>query len=432
MQSQTFNISQLKPTLAFSFFCGILKIKSDAIDQISKRTEFIPWQTHVFKDNTRNVTYDRTAFDASNSLIKDLSDLYYTSFIHCLFPNENQRTQFSANTKSFTTRIDEPVIINNRSFVIDYIDLFLFPENHLVYCFRCDVSAFTFDEIVLINNLIRVTEIGKLSFLLKLLQPISDSDCYNIGNKLKLFSVIEHKLEFSDLYNEDNLLYELGTCSPIGTTIGYGNIHALRPSQSYYRDLISTNKISVFENWSALCLFDTFTVLHRGEVYWYNWEFRYFRLLYIHSLFLKSYLGEINKEFYLDNKRRDLEVVFHEFDKHFNIKQISYNFLPQLIYEKIRQGLNIEHELTDIRFSIEQDYIKKQERRQLQEAESDKRTNKALLVVALLAVFSAVWDGAELIEAALKGERGVVFSSISLLALISIYLGIIYFLRKKK
>lgn len=432
MQNITSRISHSKPSLAFSIFCGVTKTEPGAIAQLSGIPEILPWQNHVFQDNTPNELYNDETMESSQASIKDLSGFYYSSFINCLFPSEKNLNQFSEYTESFTLNLNTFILVDGKSILIDYLDLFLFPENHMVYCFKCNLTAYSYDEIIHINNSLRETEIEKIGFLLDILNKICNSHCYNLGNKFKLFTVLEHSLDFSDKYTSDNMLYELGSCSPIGTSVGTGANPSLQPSESYLKQIISNNKISVFENWSALCLFDTFTVLHKGEVYLYNWEFRYFRLLYIHSLFLKSYLGEINKEFYIEKKGRDLENVFFEFNKHFNLKQISYNFLPQLIYDKIRQGLNIEHELTDISFSIEQDYIKKQEKRQLQEAVSDKRTNRALFIVAILAAFTAVWDGSELIETALLAKRGVVFSALSLLALCTVYIAIYSFLKRKK
>jgi len=432
MDSIDFLVTRSKPSSAYSIFCGIIKTKNDAIAKISGISELQKWQTHIFQDESFNTSYNDDSLKSSHESIKDLSGLYYSSFINCLFPNEQHLNQFSPHINSFTLRINAPIFVNKRSIIVDYLDLFFFPENHLIYCFKCDLTNYTYDEIVQINDNVRQMDIEKIGFLFELLKKISISDCYNIGNKLKLFSLVEHDLDFSDVYSAQNLLFELSTCSPIGTSIGKGSSPSLKPSQLYFDHIMNHNIVSVFENWSALCLFDTFTVLHKGEVYKYNWEFRYFRLLYIHSLFIKSYLGEINKEFYLEKKPRNLEEVFHQFNKHFNLKQISYNFLPQLIYEKIRYGLNIEHELTDIRLLIELDYKKNQEQKQEQEAEREKRTNRALFVVAILAVFTAVWDGAELFDAIFLVERGMIFSALSLLSLCSVYMALIYFLTKRK
>jgi len=65
------------------------------------------------------------------------------------------------------------------------------------------------------------------------------------------------------------------------------------------------------------------------------------------------------------------------------------------------------------------------------EAEADKRTNRALFIVAILAVFTAVWDGAELLEAILTNSKGLAFSVLSLIAVVTVYLAIFFFLRKK-
>jgi hypothetical protein len=319
---------------------------------------------------------------------------------------------------------DKPVVIN-------YVDLFFFPDNHLIYCFKCTYTDLSLDEIVFLNNLIRNKKINELEFIYPMVKSLAQDDCLNIGNKLKLFFCLSHDFNFSTGYNSDHLLFDLATCSPIGTSIGVGKKPELKPSAEYYSDLMKNHRISVFENWTGMSLFDTFTVVQRGPVYNYNWEFRYFRILYIHSLFVKSYLAETSKEFYLHEMNKNLEEEFHEFDQHYNFKQISYNFLPQIIYEKIRQGLNVEQEMNDIRSAIAKDHQKRRERREIEEAGNEKKMNYVLFIIALLTVIEAVYHGSEWAHILYIGEHGDVYNIASITSLVLIYF-IIYYLFKKK
>jgi hypothetical protein len=214
--------------------------------------------------------------------------------------------------------------------------------------------------------------------------------------------------------------------------VGAGKNPDLKPSAEYYSDLMKNYRISVFDNWTGLSLFDTFTLIQRGPVYNYNWEFRYFRILYVHSLFIKTFLAETSKEFYLHEMNKNLEEEFHEFDKQYNFKQISYNFLPQIIYEKIRQGLNVEQEMNDIRNAIAKDHQKRRERREIEEAKNEKKMNYVLFIIALLTVIEAVYHGSEWVHALLSGVGYDAFLKTgSVISLLLIYL-IIYLMFKKK
>jgi hypothetical protein len=426
------SIAHLKPLEAYSIFCGVTRTSPHAIEGVRKNPKIQEWQTHVFENNSANIKYDDTTLEQSLDAIKDLEGFYYLSFVNCLFPIfENSRNKFTSSIKDYTFKIFTPIRIEDKNIFIEYLDLFFFPENLLVYCFKCKMTSYSFDEIISINDTIRNLAIDKIDCIHNILKSLIDGESFNFGNKLKLFCVIEHDITFNNEYSEDNLIFDISTCSPVGSSIGDGRIPSLKPSNDYYNHIMSMYKLSVFDNWTALCLFDTFTMLHRGELYNYNWEFRYFRLLYIHSIFIKAYLIELNSEFYLDYRTRDVENIFHEFNKHFNLKQVSYNFLPQLIYEKIRQGLNIDHELNNIRLIIEQDYKVKQDKSHQRETESEKRTNMALNIVAVLAVFTAVWDGAEWIEAVISGKRGLWFNIISVICFCGIYSAIFFLLGRR-
>ena len=70
-------------------------------------------------------------------------------------------------------------------------------------------------------------------------------------------------------------------------------------SPSYLEEVLHKSKISFYNNWSALSLMDTFTILSFKAPGWLlnNWTDTYFRLIYIHSLFLKFYLFRLNIRF---------------------------------------------------------------------------------------------------------------------------------------
>jgi hypothetical protein len=239
------------------------------------------------------------------------------------------------------------------------------------------------------------------------------------GNKLKSFTLVEMNEDMDDA-GEKCLLYDLATCSPVGSASGA--VPYFEPTQDYLDKLWDENTVKVFDNWKAMCLFDSFTALFRkGALNRFVWENAYFNLIFLHSLYVKHYLFSINRRFFVENtEKQQLEDEFYEFDNYFNFRQISYNFLPQIIYEKIRFGFNIEEELEQMQKGIERANA-------AENAIQDRRINKVLTIIAFLTVFSVILDASDLI-AKLIFESDLAYQVISgtlgitVLALISVLL----------
>jgi hypothetical protein len=167
------------------------------------------------------------------------------------------------------------------------------------------------------------------------------------GSKFKIYSIlnIDEKNAQPD-YDRSHLLYEIGTGSKLGT-IKDGGYYA--PS-SIYTDQLLENRISIFNNWDALCLLDSFTVIG-GDVYskstteyhkHHSWNRVYFSI-YIYNLFMRYSLFMFNHKFLDDEiEARD---QYQEFLNRYNFKYISFNFLPNILFEGIRKGLNLENEI---------------------------------------------------------------------------------------
>lgn len=422
------DISDSRPSSAYSIFCGVIKHRPVKYDELLEANGFVAWYPHYKEDNIEN---DSGAHN-EKTFIASLEKVYYPGFINCLFPHNGVSQAHTSVTKSYSKQINCAVDYDDKKVMVKYIDLFFFPGDFMIYCFKCDLTGFSISEISDLNFRIRRQEPEKNEFLSDLLVSMSSDECLNSGNKLKVYTIIEHSIDFSDSYTSDHLLFDLATCSPVGSSIGEGSVKSLQPSEDYFNLITSNHKISVFNNWSALSLFDSFVVLHKGAIYNYNWESVYFRLLYVHSLYIKSYLSSISKEFYLTKENRNLENEFQEFNRNFNLEQISYNFLPQIIYEKIRSGFNIKNELAEIRNSIERDYKKHQEKMQAEEEASQKRINTALFIVAILAVLSTVKDGAELLQQFFSPSFSGMYKVLTILAVMIIFTIVFRLLIKKK
>jgi len=292
-------ISNSKPSRAITLFCGVM----DYEDDISKKVQscidqkFKLWEIHVKPDELE-----------SKTIIRNFNKFYYESFVNSIFPDSDNsgkqyyNSDFADKTIRYTRSLDQrvPVTFTTKDAVItydirfEYLDLYFFPHGIVVYCFKCDLSDHTFDEIRFINGQLRNSgTIPDMKFLYDNLSLLETKDqkekgSMSFGNKLKLFTLIEHNLEISK-DDENMLLYDIGTCAPIGTAAGEAPF--LEPSPEYYMELVDRNRISVFNNWTALCLFDTFTGLfNKKALNDFVWENGYFNLLYVAFENILTYL----------------------------------------------------------------------------------------------------------------------------------------------
>ncbi len=105
----------------------------------------------------------------------------------------------------------------------------------------------------------------------------------------------------------------------------------------------------------------------------------YFRI-YIYNLYYKYYLFSINaKGLNQDSGLKKQREEFNDLIRHYDTPYISYNFLPNLLHEKIRKGLEIENETSALRDKI--DFMTK-----LINEKSGILTNAILMCVTLIAI----------------------------------------------
>lgn len=426
-----------KPVSAYSIYSGVLEYPEKIIKQLKtgERFGFEDWEIHEKPDNS-----------SSEDIIKGFNNFYYKNYVNTIFPQKHKLEvlSFSSDFAEKTFRLSRKINTNQeitirqgsteRNFTIpfEYIDVFLFPREIAFYCFKCDLSEFSFDEITLINNYFRNTGTsGDIAFIKEWIDFLrvkntddTNSEMVSFGNKLKVFSLIEHDLELSK-EEENLLLYDLGTCVPIGSAAGV--VPHFKPSEEFLTELIDQNKLSVFSNWSALCLLDTFTgFFQKGALNNFIWENGYFNLLYLQSLYVKNYLFKMNKIFYRKGQNHQkLEDELFRFNKYYNPAHISYNFLPTAIYKKIRSSLAINEELEQLRAGIERSNEKFKEKR-------DRKTNNILTIITILATFSVIWDFAQWLDDVLSGkETSINILSSSLTASFVIVL-LVFFIKNRK
>ena len=228
------------------------------------------------------------------------------------------------------------------------------------------------------------------------------------GSKFKLFSVIDipEKENQINLTTRENLLYDLGSVAQIGTA---GGNSYYTPSTDYFETLMN-EKISVFQNYTILPLFDTFTVLGEGVITSANphavpgmkltWTQTYFRI-YLYNIFIKYNLFRYNLEMGDDSvKVRD---EFESFLNTYNLSHISYNFLPNLLFHQHRKGLQIDEELQKFQERINRISQAIQEDQQ-------KRSNLLLGIVGAMTSISSLEPVGEYLE---KGRTAVQMGAVT-------------------
>jgi hypothetical protein len=152
------------------------------------------------------------------------------------------------------------------------------------------------------------------------------------------------------------------------------------------------NRVAAFKNWEAIALFDGFCALgtgflldHKGEIK-KDWDITYFRL-YLFRLFFKYNLYRFST--LISNAEQDQTVEyrdqFEDFLNHYNISHISFNFLPNLIFDKMGNALELEREVEMFRERI------KNLSSAIQEAKQAK-TNKILQLVTALSGLGVLAD----------------------------------------
>lgn len=108
------------------------------------------------------------------------------------------------------------------------------------------------------------------------------------------------------------------------------------------------------------------------------------------SVYIKSFMLDMNDRY--TNYKPSSQIVkeFRLFDRTFNFYHVSYNFLPRIIYTYMRRGLELDDELASVQRQIETYYEQR-------EHDSDKKTNRFLLLLTILSAIALANDIWELI-----------------------------------
>jgi len=292
---------------------------------------------------------------------------WYPEFRDIFFRKENKETAARILVKScnekvtFLRRNHEKEVVKKTQTTINSKEVYLFPNGLHFFSISFDTSGLSLVDIsdltFSIRNFTAELEGYKESEWVKWVENevIAGIKIYSTwdqktipvdeysGSKFKLYSVVD--LEPNESINQqviDELLYDIGCVAKIGSA---GGKEYFSPSESYY-NLLLKDKISAFNNYAMLPLFDTFTTVGFGilsnDFSHITYNETYFRI-YLFNLFIKYNLYRYNSDMRLDSVKTRNQ--FEKFLNNYNISTISYNFLPNLIFEKHRKSMLVEEEL---------------------------------------------------------------------------------------
>lgn len=385
---------------------------------------------------------------------KHLKDVFYPDFRELLFVSKNKMNREEALSRRFLKSFDSELFFIDRdvenkeiikqslNFKVVQSEIFLFANQIGLFALTIELKSHkptdedvrdliffsrNFDSLVSVdgsNNTELWHEYISKTFIskIKLVGENVKADEYS-GSKFKTYTVIDTNVdnEYRSAY-----LYDMGTASRIGSA--KGNQYS-SPHPDYYNDLMK-NKISIFNNWEALCLFDSFTCVgnnvligQKVEEEFFkksNWEYIYFRV-YLFRLFFKYNLYRYNSDLH-DNTIK-LRNQFEQFLNQYNLSHISFNFLPNEIFNKIGVALHLDEELNTFQTRINRISTAIQEEKQ-------SRTNALLQFVSVLGGLGSVqpvFNGLSLAKQYL-GWSNLVFYTLLILILLGIGLGLLAFL----
>lgn len=378
---------------ARTFLCGYFNWPADEESVLSE------WEKQVL---TPNYQHWCTEIDGRTADVKDRNywcQLYYESFVDSLL-QKGEHWVKKTDTHCCISRTKPNGAAFSFEFDVKRLHFFRFPSDKCIFSIELYAQDVNLDNLTFMHSMLRVNSLyDQIKHLylgfdtyLEAVAPLNRiapngkyTDWVDTGGKLKAFQIVG-----TDSI-DDTLLYELGTMSPIGVVKDLSDSYS--PSQSYYDTTMSENKISVFRNWTALALLDTVTVIGKDRDQDFVWAASYFRMLYIHVLYQKICLFDINRKFRdAGNDAVKLVDEMKKIEKGYSFPTVSYNFLPQLIYEKIKYGLEVDKEREQIHRYVEQEGKRQEKEREREAADAEKRLSNSVLGLTILTLGSVLYD----------------------------------------
>lgn len=266
---------------------------------------------------------------------------------------EKRQIQLSGTKFNPKTGETEVVCLDSYNLNICGLHVYLFPLEIAFFVIEIDDSSselndltqghywlMTLSPFLLNHSKEQINNV--LKPLMAIVKVKNYSDLLQRGNKMKLFQIVQAESSQIDEQEKQNLLYEISTSTAIGSVSA--NNH-MSPALDYVNTILKENTVSAFKEWKALSLMDSFTVLS-FESRFDPWAClnQYFPYIYLRCIYEKAFCFSRNDMFRIDKKGKNLNKEMMIMEKYYFYDDISYNFLPNMIYKSMAKGLGLKEE----------------------------------------------------------------------------------------
>ncbi len=380
-------------------------------------------------------------WEKGNSTVEEyVKEGYYSSFQYFMFSKS-----LSQGCYTFCKQIGERISFGKNIVLVHELRLYILPLHVVLFSIEVEQSSESVKDLCSIIRLLRnCRRYGKLSdaWTQLVVRPLKDVCQFLTANKKASYiDLVENsdrmkimKIVWSDegyMQLEPNqrksLLYNLCTADSKTNDSGVQTDE----TSDYIQKTFMSYSLSVFKQWEALSLPDSFTVLYyepmpdgiltkkqnrNADVEEYDQWSWHFRILYIYALFQKCCLFKLNNN-HLEvlqqkentkKKKGTLQylkqlinqedsLILHltkemdDFENHYVFNNISYNTFTMELYKSIFKGMQISQERQEVYRLIGS------EQKQF-EASNTKVLNQVLFLLSLFTIFSAILDASQLFD----------------------------------
>lgn len=378
-------------------------------------------------------TYYKGHVDAMLELDSDKPD-FLKDVCHYRLPFEKRDAEGKLVDpgKRFTIKLGRGTNIYDYTFTLSNLHIYFFPYEIVLFAIEIDDSGIELNALTKAHSGFAAMQFAGernkefMEVFQSIVPFISGNSVDNIladGNKFKIFQI----LQIDTATIGDALLYEVGTLSPVGCI---GTDNWLAPSYDYYHDnIIRNNKVSLFDSWRGLALVDSFTMISREKTNPYGtsdgqfflWRNFYFPLIYLRCIIEKTFCFRRNTAYRRNSNAENLVEEIADMERYYFYNNISYNFMPNLLYDSMALGLGLQEERQELSNQVKE--RAKEERAQQKEL-NEKRTNLLTVLLSVFAIFSVVWDLCSITTSAIpswnKQYAAITFIILGVLAFIGV------------
>ena len=172
--------------------------------------------------------------------------------------------------------------------------------------------------------------------------------------------------------------------------------------------------VAPFNDWKGLALMDSFSVVSKRkqnelQQYFKLWNTYYFQLIFLRCLFEKTFCFSRNISYRMNENTCNLSKDIAQMERYYFYDKISYNFLPNLLYEAISKGMELKEEREELSEQIKESARRNEDD---EKKEEDKRRDYITLGLAVFAAFSAAWDCCSIVKDAFVAKETPVLSAV--------------------